>query len=79
MMDKIEFPDTNIVMENGKMRLLAYAKLLNKKINCIEKKVNNPFFNTSISRNPFNRHITNTLVWVELDENQPTKNNNNGY
>lgn len=53
------------------MKLLAYAKLLNKKINSANIKAKNPF--TDFNTNPFNRPIYNTLVWVEPDENQPTR------
>ena len=50
------------------MRLIAYAKLLNRKINSAHKKAKNPFVNADLSYNPFNRIMSNTLVWVEPDE-----------
>jgi len=59
------------------MRLLAYAKLLNKKVNSAHKKAKNPFLDWDDSLNPFKRKIYNTLVWVE-DPNdvEPKKYNN---
>lgn len=50
------------------MKLLAYAKLLNRKINSAHNKAKNPFFDYGAHLNPFNRPIYNTLVWVEEDE-----------
>lgn len=55
------------------MKLIAYAKLLNKKINSAHKKAKNPFMNANLSYNPFRRSIYNTLVWIEPDENQPSR------
>lgn len=57
-------------MENEKMKLIAYAKLLNRKINSIDKKAKNPFLDYNAPLNPFRRPIYNTLVWVEEDENK---------
>lgn len=59
--------------EAKKMKLLAYAKLLNRKINSANKKAHNPFFDYKISYNPFNRPIYNTLVWIEQDDKDPHK------
>jgi len=53
------------------MKFVAFAKLLNKKINSAHTKAKNPFLDGSSSYNPFNRPINNTLVWVEQDENYP--------
>ena len=53
------------------MRLLAYAKLLNRKINSANSKAKNPFLDYNASLNPFNRPFYNTLVWVEDDEVDP--------
>lgn len=50
------------------MRLIAYAKLLNRKINSAHKKAKNPFMSSDVPCNPFNRFMSNTLVWVEPDE-----------
>lgn len=55
------------------MKLLAYAKLLNRKINSANRKAHNPFLDNDISYNPFNRPIYNTLVWIEPDELKPNK------
>lgn len=55
------------------MKLIAYAKLLNRKIKSAHNKAKNPFLDSDIMYNPFNRSIYNTLVWVEPDENQPTR------
>lgn len=55
------------LMENEKMKLLAYARLINKKINSANSKARNPFLDYSMSYNPFKRPIYNTLVWVESD------------
>lgn len=49
------------------MRLVAYAKLLNRKINSAHKKAKNPFFDGDFSLNPFREPIYNTIVWVESD------------
>ncbi len=56
------------------MRLLAYAKLLTRKINSAHKKAKNPFI--EFSSNPFKDPIYNTLVWIEQDENPYQKNIN---
>ena len=53
------------------MKLLAYAKLLNRKINSANRKAKNPFLDSGYSYNPFNRISFNTLVWVEPDQNDP--------
>lgn len=53
------------------MKLLAYAKLLNRKINSANKKAQNPFLDYDDSLNPFNRPRYNTLVWIEADEDYP--------
>lgn len=51
------------------MKLLAYAKLLNRKINSFNNKAKNPYFD--YDSNPFCRKYYNTLVWVEADEKEP--------
>lgn len=61
----------NSIMEKKKMKLVAYAKLLNRKINSAHKKAKNPFIDAGLSYNPFDKPIYNTLVWIEADENQP--------
>lgn len=55
------------------MRLLAYAKLLNKKIKSAHSQAQNPFMDYNSSLNPFNHPIYNTLVWVEPDEDELKK------
>lgn len=60
-------------MENEKMKLLAYAKLLNRKINSANRKAKNPFIDYEDALNPFGKPFYNTLVWIEADENQPTR------
>lgn len=71
----------NTHMEKEKMRLIAYAKLLNRKINSAHKKAQNPFVDANLSYNPFNKYMYNTLVWIEADETQPTRfdNSDNRY
>lgn len=59
------------------MKLIAYAKLLNKRINSAHKKAKNPFIDADLYYNPFYRSMYNTLVWIEPDENHPTRFNNN--
>lgn len=49
-----------------KMKLLAYARLLTRKINSAHNKAKNPFID--YGSNPFNKPIYNTLVWVESDD-----------
>ncbi len=56
------------------MRLLAYAKLLTRKINSAHRKATNPFMD--FSSNPFKSPIYNTMVWIEQDENPYQKNIN---
>lgn len=53
------------------MKLLAYTKLLNKKINSANNKAKNPFIDYQSTYNPFSRPIYNTLVWIETDEDIP--------
>ncbi len=55
------------------MRLLAYAKLLNKKINSANSKAKNPFLDYSV-QNPFKAPLYNTLVWVEPDDDKKFNN-----
>ena len=53
------------------MNLLAYARLLNRKINSAHNKATNPFMDRGLSSyNPFMRPIYTTLVWVETDEDE---------
>lgn len=54
------------------MRLVAYAKLLNKKINSAHNKAKNPFLDGDFSLNPFRQPIFNTIVWIESDLDFPT-------
>lgn len=56
------------------MKLLAYARLINKKINSANRKAKNPFID--FSSNPFNRPFYNTLVWIENEEENKIDNNN---
>jgi len=58
-------------MEKEKMKIVAFAKLLNRRINSAHNKARNPFLDYTSSYNPFNRPINNTLVWVEQDEKNP--------
>lgn len=51
------------------MRLLAYAKLLNRKINSANNKARNPFIDYEDVLNPFSHPYYTTLVWVEPDNN----------
>jgi len=55
------------------MKLLAYVRLLARKINSAHNKAKNPFMD--FSTNPFNRPIYNTLVWVEPEEDEHKINN----
>lgn len=54
------------------MNLIAYARLLNRKINSLNTKAKNPFTDSELLHNPF-RSMHNTLVWIEADENYPTR------
>ena len=58
------------------MRLVAYAKLLSKKINSANNKAKNPFIGTNLFSNPFSRPFYNTLVWVEPDDETEKTNEN---
>lgn len=66
-------------MENEKMKLVAFAKLLNRKINAAHRKAKNPYVDVGLSSNPFDHPIYNTLVWIEPDENPPKRFDNNDY
>jgi hypothetical protein len=55
-------------MEKKKMKFVAFAKLLNKKINSANRKAKNPFMDGELSLNPFNRQFYNTLVWIEPED-----------
>lgn len=55
------------------MKLIAYAKLLNRKINSADRKAKNPFIDYSSSLNPFCKPIYNTLVWIEQDDDSAHK------
>lgn len=54
------------------MKLLAYAKLLNRKINSANLKARNPFLDSS-TYNPFNGPMYNTFVWIDADETLPSR------
>lgn len=58
------------------MKLIAYAKLLNRKINNLNEKAQNPFLDYNSSINPFRRPFYNTLVWIESDEKENSKDDN---
>lgn len=73
---KLEMKLVKTQMENEKMRLIAYAKLLNRKINNLNDKAQNPFLDYNSSINPFRRPFYNTLVWIESDEKENSKDNN---
>jgi len=60
-------------MENEKMKFVAFAKLLNRKINSANKKAQNPFVDFGASYNPFGHPFYNTLVWIESEEDYPHK------
>ena len=55
------------------MRLLAYAKLLNRKIKSADIQAKNPFMDSNVSLNPFSSKFYNTLVWVEQEDDKYTK------
>jgi len=58
-----------IYLRNGgrKMRLLAYAKLLNNKINSLNRKTQNPFLDWDDSINPFKHQDYKTMIWIEQE------------
>ena len=55
------------------MKLLAYAKLLNRKIKSANSKAQNPFIDYENSLIPFSRPLYSTLVWVEPNEEFPSE------
>lgn len=57
----------------NKMNIVAYARLIHKKINSAHRKAQNPFVDSNLSSNPFGRPIYTTLVWVESDDDAPDK------
>lgn len=50
------------------MNILAYVRLINRKINSAHNKAQNPFTDGSFTSNPFSRPLNHTLVWIEADE-----------
>jgi len=62
-----DFSRTNLEKKERTMNLVAYARLLHKKINSAHRKAKNPFLDDSI-KNPFNRPMYMTYVWVEPEE-----------
>lgn len=52
----------------SEMNILAYVRLINRKINSAHSKAYNPFTDGSLTSNPFSRPLTNTLVWIEADD-----------
>ena len=55
------------------MNLHAYARLLHRKISSANRKAKNPFTDETIIRNPFERPLYTTVVWVEPDDNVPNE------
>lgn len=51
------------------MKLLAYARLLSRRINSADRRAQNPFVDYESSLNPFSRPLYSTLVWVEPEDN----------
>jgi len=62
-----DFSHTKSREKERKMNLVAYARLLHRKINSAHRKAKNPFLDASVT-NPFNRPTYMTYVWVEPDE-----------
>lgn len=52
----------------NEMNIFAYVRLLNRKITSAHNKAQNPFTDGSMSSNPFSRPLSNTLVWVEAED-----------
>lgn len=52
------------------MNVVAFARLLHRKINAAHKKANNPFVDANFI-NPFDRPMYRTFVWVEADDDYP--------
>lgn len=71
MLDGVEvcpvFPYKKMEKGGVSMKLAAFARLLNKKINSANRKAQNPFLDATISKNPFIRPMYTTVVWVEDD------------
>lgn len=59
------------------MRLVAYAKLLRRKITAADKKAKNPFMDYDCSLNPFSKPFYSTLVWVEPDDDSASNGRKN--
>lgn len=52
----------------NKMNILAYVRLINRKINSAHNKAKNPFTDGNMTSNPFSRPLSNTLVWIEAED-----------
>lgn len=55
------------------MKLVAFARLIHRKINSANRKARNPFIDTSFSYNPFTHPYNTTLVWIEPDDTMPNQ------
>lgn len=70
--DNVKMLGNSMIWRRYIMNLIAYARLLNRKINSVNSKAKNPFTENELMYNPF-RTMYNTLVWIEADENYPTR------
>ena len=59
------------------MKLFAYTRLLKRKINSASRMAKNPFVYYKDEMNPFARPFSNTLVWIEQDEDSLNDKNTN--
>lgn len=50
------------------MKLQAFARFLQQKINSAHRKAQNPFMDSSLPYNPFAKPIYTTLVWIEPED-----------
>lgn len=50
------------------MKLEAFARFLQQKINSAHRKAKNPFMDPTFTYNPFSKPIYTTIVWIEPEE-----------
>ena len=55
------------------MKIVEYLKKVNKKIDILDKRAQNPFLKDDFKYNPFRNSIYQTYVWVEDVDDKKVK------
>ena len=55
------------------MKIVDYLKKVNKKIDMLNKKAQNPFLKDDFKYNPFRNSIYQTYVWVDDADDEKTE------